>query len=125
MELLATGSCDGTGFQPASKRDWTDLWREFPHSPKLCPYELDLLIYPHVFPTCPFSPRLQNKVKYIKQTTAILKRDYAGDIPKTIPELVKLPGVGPKMAHLVMGIAWQDVSGIGTVFLLVMNSCFT
>ncbi|XP_066496990.1 endonuclease III-like protein 1 isoform X2 [Tiliqua scincoides] len=66
---------------------------------------LGQLIYPVGF--------WKNKVKYIKQTTAILKRDYASDIPRTVPELVKLPGVGPKMAHLVMGIAWQDISGIG------------
>ncbi|KAJ6653746.1 hypothetical protein lerEdw1_008773 [Lerista edwardsae] len=66
---------------------------------------LGQLIYPVGF--------WKNKVKYIKRTTAILKRDYAGDIPKTVAELVKLPGVGPKMAHLVMDVAWQDISGIG------------
>ncbi|XP_054850635.1 endonuclease III-like protein 1 [Eublepharis macularius] len=66
---------------------------------------LGRLIYPVGF--------WKNKARYIKQTTAILKRDYAGDIPKTVAELVKLPGVGPKMAHLVMNIAWQTVSGIG------------
>ncbi|KAM9179305.1 endonuclease III-like protein 1 isoform 2-T2 [Mergus octosetaceus] len=54
----------------------------------------------------------QNKVKYIKQTTAILKQKYGGDIPSTVEELVKLPGVGPKMAHLAMNIAWNSVSGI-------------
>ncbi|XP_010000913.1 PREDICTED: endonuclease III-like protein 1 [Chaetura pelagica] len=54
----------------------------------------------------------RNKVKYIKQTTAILKQKYGGDIPKTVEELVQLPGVGPKMAHLAMNIAWDSVSGI-------------
>ncbi|NXT84330.1 NTH protein, partial [Zapornia atra] len=54
----------------------------------------------------------RNKVKYIKQTTAILKQKYGGDIPRTVEELVKLPGVGPKMAHLAMNIAWDSVSGI-------------
>ncbi|XP_062999163.1 endonuclease III-like protein 1 [Elgaria multicarinata webbii] len=66
---------------------------------------LGQLIYPVGF--------WKSKVRYIKQTTAILKRDYAGDIPKTVAGLVKLPGVGPKMAHLVMDIAWQNISGIG------------
>ncbi|XP_015271086.1 PREDICTED: endonuclease III-like protein 1 [Gekko japonicus] len=61
----------------------------------------------------PLSLCPQSKVRYIKETSAILKRDYGGDIPKTVAELVKLPGVGPKMAHLTMTIAWQDVSGIG------------
>ncbi|XP_025909682.1 endonuclease III-like protein 1, partial [Nothoprocta perdicaria] len=54
----------------------------------------------------------RTKVKYIKQTTAILKEQYGGDIPSTVEELVKLPGVGPKMAHLAMHIAWNRVTGI-------------
>ncbi|NXW04964.1 NTH protein, partial [Fregetta grallaria] len=64
---------------------------------------LDFLPFPLVF---------QNKVKYIKQTTAILKQKYGGDIPRTVEELVQLPGVGPKMAHLAMNIAWDSVCGI-------------
>ncbi|XP_019368127.1 PREDICTED: endonuclease III-like protein 1 [Gavialis gangeticus] len=66
---------------------------------------LGRLIYPVGF--------WRNKVKYIKQTTAILKEQYGSDIPRTVKELVKLPGVGPKMAHLAMNIAWNDISGIG------------
>ncbi|XP_060116943.1 endonuclease III-like protein 1 [Heteronotia binoei] len=66
---------------------------------------LGQLIYPVGF--------WKSKVHYIKETSAILKRDYGGDIPKTVAELVKLPGVGPKMAHLAMAIAWQNISGIG------------
>lgn len=61
----------------------------------------------------PFPSVSQNKVKYIKQMTAILKQKYGGDIPRTVEELVQLPGVGPKMAHLAMTIAWDSVSGIG------------
>lgn len=55
----------------------------------------------------------QSKVKYIKQTSAILRQRYNGDIPASVAELVALPGVGPKMAHLAMAIAWGTVSGIG------------
>ncbi|XP_038275292.1 endonuclease III-like protein 1 [Dermochelys coriacea] len=66
---------------------------------------LGRLIYPVGF--------WKNKVKYIKQTTAILKQQYGSDIPSTVAELVNLPGVGPKMAHLVMDIAWNNVTGIG------------
>ncbi|XP_020862502.1 endonuclease III-like protein 1 [Phascolarctos cinereus] len=54
----------------------------------------------------------RSKVKYIKQTSKILKQQYGGDIPATVAELVALPGVGPKMAHLAMAIAWGEVSGI-------------
>ncbi|XP_053327482.1 endonuclease III-like protein 1 [Spea bombifrons] len=66
---------------------------------------LGKLIYPVGF--------WKNKVKYIKQTTEILRKQYGGDIPDNVQDLVKLPGVGPKMAHLVMDIAWNNVSGIG------------
>ncbi|XP_066238987.1 endonuclease III-like protein 1 [Saccopteryx leptura] len=54
----------------------------------------------------------KTKVKYIKQTSAILQQNYGGDIPASVAELVALPGVGPKMAHLAMAVAWGTVSGI-------------
>lgn len=43
----------------------------------------------------------------------MIQREFGGDIPDTLEGLVRLPGVGPKMAHLAMGIAWKRVSGIG------------
>uniref|UniRef100_A0A2S2NYW7 DNA-(apurinic or apyrimidinic site) lyase n=1 Tax=Schizaphis graminum TaxID=13262 RepID=A0A2S2NYW7_SCHGA len=55
----------------------------------------------------------KRKVEYIKRTTRILKDTYNGDIPSTIKELCQLPGVGPKMAHLCMSCAWNEVTGIG------------
>ncbi|XP_070635551.1 endonuclease III-like protein 1 isoform X4 [Bos indicus] len=66
---------------------------------------LGALIYPVGF--------WRSKVKYIKQTSAILQQRYDGDIPASVAELVALPGVGPKMAHLAMAVAWGTVSGIG------------
>lgn len=38
---------------------------------------------------------------------------YDGDIPPTIETLCELRGVGPKMGHLCMQIAWNEVTGIG------------
>lgn len=55
----------------------------------------------------------KSKVKYIKNTSEILKKQYNYDIPKTVVDLCKLPGVGPKMAHLCMKTAWGEVTGIG------------
>ncbi|XP_029413584.1 endonuclease III-like protein 1 isoform X3 [Nannospalax galili] len=65
---------------------------------------LGRLIYPVGF--------WKTKVKFIKQTTAILQQHYEGDIPASVAELLALPGVGPKMAHLAMAVAWGTVSGI-------------
>ncbi|XP_011868528.1 PREDICTED: endonuclease III-like protein 1 [Vollenhovia emeryi] len=55
----------------------------------------------------------KRKVEYIKRTSTILLDKYGGDIPRTAKELCELPGVGPKMAHICMQIAWGEVSGIG------------
>jgi endonuclease-3 len=54
-----------------------------------------------------------NKTKYIKQVVEILKSDYDGDIPSDAEEIMKLPGVGPKMAFIVESVAWNKTSGIG------------
>lgn len=43
----------------------------------------------------------------------MLQTEFEGDIPDSVEGLVRLPGVGPKMAHLAMDIAWDQVSGIG------------
>lgn len=54
-----------------------------------------------------------NKTKYIKAAAIILRDQYKSDIPSTAEELMKLPGVGPKMAYLCMSAAWGKHEGIG------------
>ncbi|XP_067118625.1 endonuclease III-like protein 1 [Centruroides vittatus] len=66
--------------------------------------KLGELIYPVGF--------WKRKVEYIRKTTKILSEKYNGDIPDTLEELRLLPGVGPKMAHLAMSIAWKKTVGI-------------
>ncbi|XP_023170282.2 endonuclease III-like protein 1 [Drosophila hydei] len=67
--------------------------------------ELERLLHPVSF--------YKNKAKYLKQTSEILVDQYNEDIPNNIKELLKLPGVGPKMAHICMATAWQEITGIG------------
>lgn len=90
--------------------------------------ELEKLLHPVSF--------YKTKAKHIKQTAKILIDNYESDIPNTIKDLVKLPGivnmtfinfthrckhrcidlftgVGPKMAHILMRVAWGIVTGIG------------
>eukprot|EP00092_Neocalanus_flemingeri_P026656 GFUD01028897.1.p1 GENE.GFUD01028897.1~~GFUD01028897.1.p1 ORF type:complete len:288 (-),score=112.13 GFUD01028897.1:209-1072(-) len=55
----------------------------------------------------------RNKAKYLIRTCSVLKEKYKSDIPPSVSELCKLPGVGPKMAYLTMNIAWGSQSGIG------------
>ncbi|MCJ1439722.1 MAG: DNA N-glycosylase and apurinic/apyrimidinic (AP) lyase [Stictis urceolatum] len=54
-----------------------------------------------------------NKVRYIKSTSEILRDNFDGDIPNTPEGLMSLPGVGPKMAYLCMSAAWDKTEGIG------------
>lgn len=53
-----------------------------------------------------------NKVRYIKQATTILHEQHGGRVPETMEELLKLPGVGPKMALITLHAAFGKVEGI-------------
>ena len=45
----------------------------------------------------------KTKAKSIKETAEILVRDYGGCVPDTMDELLALPGVGRKIACLMLG----------------------
>ena len=45
----------------------------------------------------------KTKAKSIKETAGILVRDYGGRVPRTMDELLALPGVGRKIACLMLG----------------------
>ncbi|KAF9618021.1 hypothetical protein IFM89_039418 [Coptis chinensis] len=62
------------------------------------------LIYPVGFYT--------RKATNLKKIAKICLDKYEGDIPSTLEELLLLPGIGPKMAHLVMNVGWDNVQGI-------------
>lgn len=69
------------------------------------PDELGALIYPVAF--------WKKKVGYLQGACEAMRTHHSGDIPDTVKDLCRLPGVGPKMAHLCMEIAWGQVTGIG------------
>lgn len=53
----------------------------------------------------------RNKAKSIKGCTQGLVDHYGGEVPSTMEELVKLPGVGRKTANCVLGAAF-DIPGV-------------
>ncbi|KAF8867990.1 DNA glycosylase [Mucidula mucida] len=55
----------------------------------------------------------RRKTVYVKQAAQKLRDEFDSDVPKTVDELCSLPGVGPKMAFLVLQIAWNLNHGIG------------
>ncbi|KQJ88670.1 endonuclease III homolog 1, chloroplastic isoform X1 [Brachypodium distachyon] len=54
----------------------------------------------------------QRKAQFIKEASKVCLKRFGGDIPDSLTELLALKGVGPKMAHLVMSIAWKNTQGI-------------
>lgn len=52
------------------------------------------------------------KAKSIQGCYAALVRDHAGEVPREIEAMVKLPGVGRKTANVVLGSALGIASGI-------------
>lgn len=55
----------------------------------------------------------RRKAVYIKKSCDILQARFGGDIPRTIEDVVSLPGVGPKMGHLLLQSGWGINLGIG------------
>lgn len=54
----------------------------------------------------------KNKAKYIKQISQILVEKYGGEVPKSIEELEKLPGIGRKSANMILYNAFGINEGI-------------
>ena len=53
-----------------------------------------------------------NKVDYIKRSTQLLVDKHGGRVPDTMEELLELPGVGPKMALILLRVCFGKVEGI-------------
>lgn len=54
----------------------------------------------------------RQKSKFIKNTATIIIAKHKGKIPRTMNELISLPGVGRKTANVVLGNIYDIVEGI-------------
>lgn len=59
---------------------------------------IETLIYPAGF--------YHTKARNLRETARILLQDYGGKVPRTMEELLKLPGVGRKTANLVITVGY-------------------
>lgn len=71
---------------------------------KLTTRQVEKLIYPVSF--------YRNKAVFVKETAKILLSKYGGTVPRSLQELVTLPGVGRKTANLVMILAFKGKDNI-------------
>src|SRR5438270_4466655 len=54
----------------------------------------------------------RNKTKSIQGACAMLIEDFGGKVPRTMDELLKLPGVARKTANVVLGVGYGIAVGI-------------
>lgn len=54
----------------------------------------------------------RNKAKSIRCTCELILADFNGEVPRTMDELLTLPGVARKTANVVLGNAFDIASGI-------------
>ncbi|MDO8523167.1 MAG: endonuclease III [bacterium] len=53
-----------------------------------------------------------SKAKNIISACKMIRKDFGGKLPKTIKEMIKIPGVARKTANVVLGNAYGVVEGI-------------
>src|SRR5207253_4625131 len=54
----------------------------------------------------------RNKAKSIKAASRIITDEYKGQVPSTMEDLLKLPGVARKTANVVLGVAFVTADGV-------------
>ncbi|MBN7809680.1 endonuclease III [Algoriphagus sp. H41] len=79
------------------------LFRDFPTPEHLAASHFDEL-YPYIksvsYPS--------NKTKHLLGLGKMLVEDFASEIPDTVNELIKLPGVGRKTANVITSVVWNQ-----------------
>jgi endonuclease-3 len=66
--------------------------------------ELELEVRPTGF--------FKTKARALKTAAQVILDDYRGQVPQTMEELIKLPGVGRKTANVVLGNAFNIPTGV-------------
>lgn len=54
----------------------------------------------------------RNKAKNIKNAAKLILKNYHGELPKTMEQMLKLPGVARKTANIVLGNAFGVYQGV-------------
>ena len=80
-----------------------ELFKHFPTAEHLAATHFDAL-----FPYIRTVSYPNNKTKHLIGLGKMLLADFGGEIPSTVEELVKLPGVGRKTANVITSVIWQQ-----------------
>lgn len=78
-----------------------DLFKAFPDARKLSKAGFD-----DIYPIIRSVSFANNKTRHLMGMAKMLVEDYNEEVPDTVEELVKLPGVGRKTANVVTSVVW-------------------
>ena len=79
------------------------IFREFPDPASMAATDFDTL-----FPIIKSISYPNNKTKHLIGMAQMLMSDFGGEVPMTVEELVKLPGVGRKTANVITSVIDQQ-----------------
>ena len=79
------------------------LFKEFPTPEHLAASHFDEL-----FPYIKTVSYPNNKTKHLLGLGKMLVEDFGSEVPSTVAELVKLPGVGRKTANVITSVVWNQ-----------------
>lgn len=71
-------------------------------------YALSKATFDELFPLIRSISYPNNKTKHLIGMANMVVDDFQGEIPATVPELVKLPGVGRKTANVITSVVHQQ-----------------
>ena len=71
-------------------------------------YALSKATFDDLFPLIRSISYPNNKTKHLIGMAQMVVEDFNGEIPATVPELVKLPGVGRKTANVITSVVHQQ-----------------
>lgn len=54
----------------------------------------------------------RNKAKNVQGACRLIVEKFGGEVPKTMEELLELPGVARKTANVVLGVAFEKAEGV-------------
>lgn len=79
------------------------IFRDFPTPEHLAASNFDEL-----FPYIKSVSYPNNKTKHLLGLGKMLVEDFGSEIPSTVAELIKLPGVGRKTANVITSVIWSQ-----------------
>lgn len=79
------------------------LFRDFPTA-----FHLSSATFEELFPYIKSVSYPNNKTKHLIGLGKMIVEEFDGEIPETVNELMKLPGVGRKTANVITSVVWNQ-----------------